>query len=361
MNAIIGMTAIAQSSNDPQQVQDSLGKIRGASTHLLGVINDVLDMSKIETDRLELAATAFSYRAMLERVSNVAGPIMQGKHQQFRIDTDSNLPDVFIGDDLRLAQVLTNLLNNATKFTPEGGLITLVTKFSGEQDGVCSVQTIVADSGIGISEEQRERLFTSFTQAESSTAREFGGTGLGLAISQRIIGLMGGNIWVESELGAGSTFGYTVLLKRGDEAELAGATSKPLSSATADDFSANTILLVEDIAVNSEIVIALLDPTNINIDLALNGIEAVEKFEADPSRYDIIFMDIQMPKMDGYEATRQIRALGTPEATTVPIIAMSANVFKEDIELGQAAGMNDHIGKPINVERVLAALRTYLA
>jgi signal transduction histidine kinase/CheY-like chemotaxis protein len=369
MNAIIGMTAIAESTDDPERIQDALHKIHSASNHLLGVINDVLDMSKIEADKLELSPVTFSYRSLLDRVANVIEPNTNVKGQQFLIETDDAVPDILFGDDIRLAQILTNLLNNAMKFTPEGGQIRLSTKLGGEEDGLYRIKTEVSDTGIGISEEQLDRLFSSFEQAENNTTRKFGGTGLGLAISKRLVEMMGGDIWVESQPGEGSTFGYTILLARGDEGAF---DSEPDFSAGSDvpedsklstdyDFSAYTIMLAEDIEINREIVIALLEPTNATIDIAVNGLEALGMFASDPGRYDLILMDIQMPEMDGYEATRQIRALPVPEAATVPIIAMSANVFREDIEQGKASGMNDHIGKPIDMDTVLKTLSNYLS
>jgi signal transduction histidine kinase len=381
MNAIIGMTAIAESTDDPERIKDALRKIHGASNHLLGVINDVLDMSKIEADKLELSPVTFSYRNMIERVANVIEPNTVVKGQQFSIDTDEKIPDSLFGDDIRLAQILTNLLNNAMKFTPEGGQIKLSTKLisrevssevSGEvsgQEGRYRILTEVTDTGIGISDEHLARLFTSFEQAENDTTRKFGGTGLGLAISKRLVEMMGGEIWVNSEPGKGSVFGYTVELTDGDTAahevasDAAGEAANALPHAhddAGDDFSAYTILLAEDIEINSEIVIALLEPTGVSVEVVENGVEALEIYAADPAKYDLILMDIQMPEMDGYEATRRIRALPAPEAAGVPIIAMSANVFREDSDKGREAGMDDHIGKPIDIETVLISLRKYL-
>ncbi|MDR0886572.1 MAG: response regulator [Clostridiales Family XIII bacterium] len=366
MNAIIGMTMIAESTDDPERIRDALKKIHAASNHLLGVVNDVLDMSKIEADKLELSPITFSYKAMIEQVSSVIEPNTDAKNQKFIIDIDENLPDVYYGDDIRLAQVLTNLLNNAMKFTPDGGKIECKVKLTHDDKGMCTILTEVSDSGIGISEEQRSRLFTSFEQAESNTTRKFGGTGLGLAISRRIIEMMGGKIWVTSQVGVGSVFSYTVTLQRGDERAFEDELKQSLSAlesdinALRDDFSSDTILLAEDIEINQEIVMAMLESTGVNIDIAQNGVEALAMFSANPIKYNLIFMDIQMPEMDGFEATRQIRALDFAEAKTIPIIAMSANVFREDIERGAEAGMNGHIGKPIDFEVVLGTMRTYL-
>jgi CheY-like chemotaxis protein len=295
-----------------------------------------------------------------------------------------------IGDDQLLAQVMTNLLGNAVKFTPEKGLVRLNVSLIAAANkpspgaagggkpgaagtaggGRCTIRVEVADTGIGISEEQRARLFTSFGQAESSTARTYGGTGLGLAISKRIVEMMDGTIGVDSELGVGSTFWFTVTLERGtDGADGARSTlgadglggEKGASGGVADDdFTGRRALLVEDVEVNREIVCALLEPTHLEIESAENGVEALNIFAKDPDRYDLIFMDVQMPKMNGLEATYTIRAMDAPRAKTIPIIAMTASVFREDIEKCLAAGMNDHIGKPIDFTELIKKLHCYL-
>jgi CheY-like chemotaxis protein len=234
-----------------------------------------------------------------------------------------------------------------------------------EADGVCTLRVDVEDHGIGISDEQKNRLFKSFEQAEAGISRAYGGTGLGLAISKRIVEAMGGTIWLESELGRGSTFSFTVSLPVADdmardeqrESERAEETGEAVFDI---DLAAYRILLVEDIEVNRTIVNALLEPTEVVIDEAQNGLEALRMFENDPARYDLILMDVQMPEMDGYTATREIRALDVPEAQTVPVIAMTANVFREDIELALDAGMNAHIGKPIDLGKLLELLNRYL-
>jgi PAS domain S-box-containing protein len=358
MNAIIGMTAIAKGATDIERKDYCLGKIEDASSHLLGVINDILDMSKIEANKFELSLIGFSFDRMLQKVTNVINFRTEERHQDLRICTDANIPGSLIGDDQRLAQVITNLLTNAVKFTPDQGSIHVDAQLLREEDGICTLRVSVTDTGIGVSEEQQARLFTSFEQADSSTSRKFGGTGLGLAISKRIVEMMGGEIWVESELGKGSTFAFTVQLQRGEQAfDDAAVEDMPQEAA---DFTGRRMLLAEDIEINREIVMALLEPTHIAIDCAENGAEALRLFETHPDSYDMIFMDVQMPEMDGYEATRRIRALGTSGAAQVPIIAMTANVFREDIEKCLASGMNDHVGKPLDFQNVLAKLSRYL-
>jgi len=496
MNAIIGMTAIAKASDDPVKKEYCLDKIDDASTHLLGVINDILDMSKIEANKFELSFTEFDIERTLMRVINVVNFRVDEKQQTMVINIDPALPQSIISDDQRLSQVLTNLLSNAVKFTPEHGTISLSAGLLHEEKGFCTLQFSVTDSGIGIPLEQQNKLFRSFEQADGGIARKFGGTGLGLAISKSIVEMMGGDIWVSSEEGKGSTFTFTVKAQQGSAArksllsseirwdtlrvlvvddapevreyflnlaesiglycevaasgkeacariEANAATPfniifadwkmpemdgieltrliktrygakavvimisaaawhdvekeaadagvdrflpKPLFSSlivdcinqcldskhTAEEtalehrdtaencFAGNHILLAEDIDINREIVMSLLEHTGIVIDCAENGRQAVEMFTANPDTYDMIFMDIHMPEVDGYEATRRIRNMDVPRAAAIPIVAMTANVFREDIERCLAAGMNDHVGKPIDVEEMFEKLRTYM-
>ncbi|GHV44781.1 hypothetical protein FACS1894204_02500 [Synergistales bacterium] len=248
----------------------------------------------------------------------------------------------------------------ATRQPPEGD-IRLDAYFIKEKNGVFFVKIEVTDTGIGINPEQQSRLFSSFVQAESSTSRKFGGTGLGLAISKRIVEMMGGSIWIESELGKGSTFAFVIPAKRGDsEAAAENLSAEDEPSDKAENFEGYHLLLAEDVEINREIVLALLEPTHLAIDCAENGAEALRMFSSDPDHYDMIFMDVQMPEMDGYEATRRIRALNVSRAQTIPIIAMTANVFREDIENCLAAGMNDHVGKPLDFNDVLGKLRKYI-
>jgi signal transduction histidine kinase/DNA-binding response OmpR family regulator len=492
MNAIIGMAAIGKDSADPERKEYAFGKIEIASAHLLGVINDILDMSKIEAGRFELSPVEFNFEKMFQKIVNVIGFKVEEKHQHLGVHIDANIPDTLIGDDQHLSQVITNLLSNAVKFTPEGGSIYLNAYYEGEEGGLVTLRIEVKDSGIGISAEQQTHLFHPFQQAESSTTRKFGGTGLGLAISKRIVEMMDGRIWIESELGKGATFAFTIRAGRGtaikdkdaaaevnwaevrvlavddlpenleyfkaislkigfvcdtacsgqealdkiaqnkpynvyfidwkmpgmdgmeltrriktdkdnhsivtmvsaaewntleNEAKSAGVDtfmSKPLFPSSVADcisaclglgkhpeekdrtarerasFAGHRALLADDVELNREIVLALLEPTELAIDCAENGMEALRMFSATPDRYDIIFMDVQMPEMDGYEATRRIRALDVPLAGNIPIVAMTANVFREDVEKCLAAGMNDHVGKPINFNALLEKLHTYL-
>jgi signal transduction histidine kinase/DNA-binding response OmpR family regulator/ABC-type amino acid transport substrate-binding protein len=491
MNAIIGMTSIAKAASDIERKDYCLTKIEDASNHLLGIINDILDMSKIEANKFDLSPAEFSFEKMLQRVVNVINFRVGEKQQSFAVHIDRAIPHTLIGDDQRLAQVITNLLSNAVKFTPDHGSITLDSDFMKEEDGLCFIRIKVKDTGIGISKEQQSNLFHSFQQAESSTSRKFGGTGLGLAISKRIVEMMNGRIWIESEPGKGSTFGFIVQAGRGkeerrsllsldvnwknirilavdddseireyfaeiaqrfniycdtaaggdeavsfieqngayniyfvdwkmpgmngmeltrkikesssnnsvvimisatewsvieEEAKAAGVDKflpKPLFPSSIADvineclgvngqsvekaepevdgmFEGRHLLLAEDVEINREIIQTVLEPTLLTFDCAENGIEALRMFSEEPEKYDMIFMDVQMPEMDGYEATRKIRALDIPKAKQIPIIAMTANVFREDIDKCFEAGMNGHVGKPLDFDDVLSILHKYL-
>jgi len=366
MNAIIGMTTLAQTSSDLDRKNYCLSKIEEASIHLLGVINDILDMSKIEANKFELSSVAFEFEKALSKATSVVNFRAEEKHQTLSISLEDNIPRILIGDDQRLAQVMVNLLSNAVKFTPEHGSVELNAHLLQEEDGFCTIQVQVTDTGIGVSEEAKARLFHSFEQADGSTTRKFGGTGLGLAISKNIVEMMGGKIWVESEVGNGSKFIFTVRLKRGgDEGVVQTDTSADTSVVSTEDdavhhLHGHRIILAEDVEINREIVVALLEPTGLLIDCAENGAIAFELFKANPESYHLIFMDLNMPEMDGYEATRLIRSLSSPWAKQVPIIAMTANVFREDIEKCIAAGMNDHLGKPLEFDEVIVKLQKYL-
>jgi CheY-like chemotaxis protein len=447
---------------------------------------------------LELSPIEFNFEKMLQKIVTVVNFRIDEKQHKFSIHIDKAIPKTLVADDQRLAQVITNLLINAVKFTPEKGSITLNACFMGEKDGFCTIQISVHDTGIGISGEQQQRLFSSFQQAESSTTRKFGGTGLGLAISKSIVEMMGGKIWIESEINKGSTFIFTVRVKRGTDKEQglmvpginlnnvsiiavdddpdvleyfeeimqglglscktaingeealklvkrdgtyyiffvdwqmpgmngiqltrelktlfpehtiiimisafewtvvaeaakdAGVDkflSKPLFHSSIVDvineclgvdkikteeagtditgiFAGRRVLLAEDVEINREIVLELFKPTQLEINCAENGAEAVRKFSEAPDLYDLIFMDVQMPEMDGYEATQRIRTVEAElqkkdpkRRNRVPIIAMTANVFREDIDKCLDAGMDSHVGKPLDFEEVIKKLISYL-
>jgi len=366
MNAIIGMTSIGQSAQEIERKDYCFKRIEDASKHLLGIVNDILDMSKIEANRFELSSVEFDFEIMLSRILSVIDYKIEEKNQILTVTVDEKIPASLFGDDQRLAQVIANLIGNAVKFTPEKGAIKLAAEFLGEDNGTCTIQVSISDSGIGISPEQQTHLFKAFQQAEANTTRKFGGTGLGLVITKSIVEMMGGEIWIESELGEGATFFFKVCLERGSEGadENSAYGKKNTGDTEISDlklqFPDHCILLAEDIEINREIVRALLEPTLVDIDCATNGAEAVLMFKDMPDKYDIIFMDVQMPEMDGYEATHTIREMELSRAKTIPIIAMTANVFQEDVMECLKAGMNSHLGKPLDLDEVLKVLNRYL-
>jgi len=367
LNAIIGMTAIGQKEQDVDRKDRALSKIENASTQLLGVINDVLDMSKIEANKLELSPVEFDFEKMVQKVVAVVSYRAEEKRQSLTVNIDNNVPEFIVADDQHLAQVILNLLSNAIKFTPEGGKIEFLASMTTQPGGENMLRVEVADNGIGLSPKQQSKLFKMYAQAESGTSRKFGGTGLGLSISKRIVELMGGNIWVESELGSGARFIFTIKIVQSEKGPDNINVKPDVPETRPDDikqtdikFTGKKMLIVEDIEINREILVSLLEHTGVFIDSAGNGKEALDIVETADSMYDIILMDVQMPVMDGLEATRRIRDLYSCEKEELPIIAMTANVFKDDIEACLEAGMNDHISKPVDPERLFEVLCRYL-
>ena len=359
MNAIIGMVQIAQRSKDTEEINRSIQQISMSSKHLLGLINDVLDISKIEDGKLRLSLNAFNLYQVIESVRISMEQLAQNKSQRLLVAFHSVSSPRLIGDDMRLSQVLINLLGNAVKFTPESGQVRLdITEFSRDSSST-TVQFSVTDTGIGIAPEFRDRLFHPFEQADDSISRTFGGTGLGLAICRHIVQLMGSDIRVESEVGKGTSFSFAISFGI-DESEESLKNAEPTFDDT-PDFSGRRILVVDDVSINRMILVSFLKGTNMLVDEAENGSVAVDMVRTSPKGYyDLVFMDMQMPVMDGCTATRMIRTSDHPDAQRLPIIAMTANVFKDDVQEVLDAGMNGHIGKPIDWKHVLDTIRKIL-
>lgn len=367
LNAIIGMTQIARKSIEGgrrasppdfeaslEKTASSLDEIATASSHLLDLLNDVLDMSKIESGKFEMIYEPFSLRTAMEEVTHII--TLRCRERGIQLVTNmEDIPGVDVmGDKLRLKQVLINLLGNAVKFTSEGGKIEFSIAVSQETPEDLSASFAVSDSGIGMTDAQVSKLFVAFEQADSNIAVRFGGTGLGLAISQNLVSKMGGVITVQSELGKGSTFAFTLPLEKSKEPL---KSQLPQSGPPIPDLTGKRLLIVEDVEINRVILKDLLDETHAQIDEAEDGKHAADLFTSSPEgHYDLIFMDVQMPNMDGYQATQCIRALPRLDAKTVPILAMTANAYREDIEQAIEAGMNGHLAKPIDIDAVMQAL-----
>jgi len=371
MNAIIGMAAIAKKAETDERKNYALNKVEKAASHLLGVINEVLDISKIEANKFELQQVEIDLRNLIQKAASLVEFPMEEKRHRFSINIDSSVPPFYTGDDQRLTQIITNLLTNAVTYTPEEGEISLDVSLTKNENGICDLRFTVKDSGMGIAPEDQKRLFDMFEQVGSDARRKYGGTGLGLAIAKRLVELMDGTISVESEHGKGSQFTFTVKLRRLEKTSQTRSASghaeshdRPNATASTSmedgKFAGKRLLLAEDIELNREILIAQLDGTGLLIDIAQNGKEAFKKITMNPGLYDLVFMDIQMPKMDGLEATRRIRSLPTDNARNLPIIAMTANVFADDVKKCLEAGMNDHIGKPLDMRIVFDKLCKYL-
>jgi len=358
INAIIGLTSIGLKSLDLERKNVALNKIDNAASHLLGVINDILDMTKIEAGKIELVPVKYNYEKMLQRVQSIIHYHLEEKQQTLVINTPKEFPAYIFGDEQRLAQAITNLLSNAIKFTRANGLIILNTTLTNEGENFFELQIDVIDNGIGIPEENITDLFNPFVQVTSQFKYTQGETGLGLAITKSIVELMKGKIWVDSQIEEGTTFSFTVIVDKVLEEDTIKQTSSN-GNMYQEVLKNKSLLIVEDIEINREILLALLEETELVIEYAENGKEAVDMVSKNPQKYDIILMDVQMPVMNGLDATRQIRKIKGNE--NLPIIALTANVFKDDIDACLAAGMNAHLGKPFDMEKIFEKLKFYLA
>ena len=355
MNAIIGFTNIARKYNPKPEVENCLQKIRESSEHLLTLINDVLDISRIESGKIKFAPIGVDIVEVADTVLSIMYGFLSNRNITFH--THLAVPETryVLADAVRIREVLVNILGNAVKFTDDGGSITFTSDYlPGADDRHMIVRYRVTDTGVGMTKEFVKHIFDEFSQEESSARTHYKGSGLGMAISKRYVDLMGGNISVESEKGKGSTFTVELPL----ELTEADKVQKQASPGDSTDLTGVKILMAEDNDLNAEIAMVQLEELGIHITRASDGKEALKIFASNqPGTFDIIFMDIMMPKMNGYEATKAIRALqNRPDARTIPIIAMTANAFAEDVQASLDAGMNDHLSKPIVMEEVIKTI-----
>lgn len=357
LNGIVGMSYLALNSNLNKKQKNYIQKIDNSARILLNILNDILDLSKIESGKFTIEKVNFNLLHTIESSMDLVRFSAKEKNIGLRVNYQNNLPDELYGDNLRVSQVLINLLNNAVKFTAKGE-VTLYVRYIAKN----RYQFEIKDTGIGLKEQEKSRLFKAFSQADGSTTRNFGGTGLGLVISKELVELMGGKIWVESLYGVGSSFIFEIKLEEVKKTlhfdeliETRGFQSnRDTSSSNIDLLKGVKILLAEDNMINQEIILGLLDSSKVELDVASDGQEAVDKFRA--KKYDIILMDIQMPIMDGYKATKIIRQ----EDKEIAIIALTANAMREDLVKSMASGMNDHLNKPVEVEKLYKTILLHL-
>ena len=358
MNAIVGLTTIAkEEKNNPESTQKALSKIEQASSHLLTLINDILDISKIESGKLVINPLTFSIKELFESLLNVSHSSAEAKNIKLTYREHDLKEDSLCTDKLRLNQIYTNLLSNAIKYTNEGGSVEIDTyEFESEKEGCVKLVFKIKDTGIGMSKEYLEKMYLPFSRATDSRVNAIEGTGLGLAITKQMVDLMGGTIECESELEKGTTFTVTI-----DIPVDATATDSSLEEQAIEDsdLSNVNVLVVEDNEINWEVISTLLEMNGISSERAENGKVALELLEdkKNENRYTIVFMDIQMPVMNGLDATRAIRKLDSDYARNVPIVAMTADAFSENVTECLNAGMNGHIAKPIDINLVLATIR----
>ena len=370
MNGIIGMTAIAASHvDDRERVLDSLKKISMASKHLLNLINEVLDMSKIESGKVELKDEPFNLAELVDGLVSMMNPQIEAHRHTLELQVEAIEHKYVLGDSMRLQQVFTNLMGNSVKYTPDGGLLTLsVSEKPCDREGRGCYEFVFADNGMGMSEDYVQRIFEPFSRADDERVDKIQGTGLGMAITRSIVQMMEGDIQVESCLGEGTRFTVTVYLRLQEKGaeddgrcfDTAGG-NEPLTGLEGLDFAGRRALLVEDNELNREIAMTILETTGLAVEEAADGEEAVQQVsQHEDGYYDIIFMDVRMPRMNGYDATCAIRALGLSYCKRVPIVAMTADAFAEDVRAAKDAGMNEHVSKPLNFQHLGMVMRKLL-
>ncbi len=358
MNAIIGMSYLALKTDLTPKQEDYLNKIDIAAKSLLGIINDILDFSKIEAGKLDMESVDFGLEEVLDHISTLIGVKTQEKGIELLFKTDPAVPTALVGDPLRLGQVLINLSNNALKFTEKGHIV-VSTQLVDKDGARAKLKFSIQDSGIGMTQEQAGKLFQPFTQADASTTRKYGGTGLGLTISKRLVEMMGGEIWVESEPGVGSKFIFTAEFGLSKKVTPGARVSRKRVEDTEamKSIRGARILLVEDNEINQQVALEILEGAGFVVSIAENGQEAMDAVRE--KSFDMVLMDVQMPVMDGYTATKEIRKQSRFKA--LPIIAMTASAMTQDIDKAIAAGMNGYVAKPIDINKLFSTLIEWIA
>ncbi len=356
MNAIIGFDKIAlHDEHISDETKDYLEKIGTSARHLLGIINDILDMTRIEAGRMVLRSEAFSLSKLLEEIDVMIGGQCNERNITWSTKVIGETEDFYIGDEMKLKQILINILGNSVKFTPEGGRVEFIIESTAHYDNMTAFRFVMKDSGIGMSKEYLPKIFEPFSQEDLSTKTKYGSTGLGMAITKSIVEMMNGEIEVESEKNVGTTFTLTLSL------EISKETVSDRENVESDDRSilkGKRILIAEDVDVNAEILKMALDMGEMESERAENGRICLERFEgSEVGFFDAILMDIRMPEMDGLEATKAIRALDREDAKTIPIIALTANAFEEDVQNSIKAGLDAHLSKPVDADNLYGTLK----
>ena len=360
MNAIIGFTNIALHQNKVSDIHDSLEKVQQSSNHLLSLLNDVLDFSRIESGKVTISPEPVDITQLTDNVQAIMNGLLYNRDLKFEVHRENLKNPYVLADVLRIREVLVNLLGNAVKFTKDGGEITLdISSYPGADEKHIITRYVVRDNGIGMSEEFKKKLFDPFSQEDYANARTlYKGTGLGMAITKKYVDMMGGSIAVESKKGAGSTFTVEIPLELPEQV-IPSEQKQHLHR----DLTGIHVLMAEDNDLNAELATMILEDAGMTVTRASDGKEVVDLFKNQPrGTYDLILMDIMMPNMDGHQAAKTIRALGIErsDAVTIPIIALSANAFIDDIQESLDSGMNDHISKPINTEELIDTITKYI-
>ena len=360
MNAIIGFTNIALHQNTVSDIHDSLEKVQKSSNHLLSLLNDVLDFSRIESEKVTISPEPVDITQLTDNVQAIMNGLLYNRDLKFEVHRENLKNPYVLADVLRIREVLVNLLGNAVKFTKDGGEITLdISSYPGADEKHIITRYVVRDNGIGMSEEFQKKLFDPFSQEDYANARTlYKGTGLGMAITKKYVDMMGGSIAVESKKGAGSTFTVEIPLELPEQV-IPSEQKQHLHR----DLTGIHVLMAEDNDLNAELATMILEDAGMIVTRASDGKEVVDLFKNQPrGTYDLILMDIMMPNMDGHQAAKAIRALGIErsDAVTIPIIALSANAFIDDIQESLDSGMNDHISKPINTEELIDTITKYI-